>query len=301
MALVVPKAKVSGAASAQTAQTPSDLAAALGVVSSHDPNQQAGLKVCLWGDYGSLKTTYLLSFPGVFILNFDPQASTIQGQPFRVPYIQIRDYKHMLEVEKFVTARRMSELAQAVGFDGYKVQTIGVDSSTFQGHMIAAECDRSDHTTKSGAFDGQKWYLDKLKLHNRWLMAMGDASKVLPGKEHYNIVTTAHEKIHYDEKGNIKAISAAIDGDAKTRIFGTQDINLYCEKVDNINEATGKVIQNTRPTPKVYTAPHTKWHRPVLDRIGIGGRYNVLPRTIEPPPLSEGGLWGELKRLWGME
>jgi len=306
-------AKPNGAPAAPAAAPadPGALAAALGIVSNHDPAHQAGLKVGLWGDYGTLKTTYLLSFPGVFVLNFDQQTSTIRGQAFNVPYIQVRDFAHMKQLEQLIAQRQLTALVRTIpGFEDYTVQTIGVDSSSSQGEMIAAECDRlmrqGTFSTKSGNDDMQKWFAKKLALHNEWLKAVGEASQYLAGRDHYHVVTTMHEKIKWDERGNIVEVRAAIDGDIGRRIFGKQDANFYCEKDSPIVEATGKVMRAggelASPKPTVWTIPFDKWHKPVLDRIGRpGGRFKVLPASFTPPPIDQGGLWAALCEYWGIE
>lgn len=297
---VAPVSAVPTEGGASTSTPTEALAAQLGLVSSHSETGRAGVKFGLWGAGLSGKTSHALSFPGTLVLNFDPTTSTLTGQPYAVPYIQVRDYRHMLALAVVAENRQLSDLVRTMpGFADYRVRNLIIDSSTFQGHMIEEWLDTQTFASKRGADDTRARYQEKLRVLNRFGRSMDKAAEYRAGKEQYSIITTIHEKVQLDEKGNITNIKADISGDYNRLIFQHNDINLFCELVTNA-ASDGRAIANTRPTAVVWTIPPTKWHNVVNDRLGGKGRYKLLPPKMELR--ADGpGLWPELCKHWGID
>jgi len=306
MALQTPRTTPNPAPAASPASAPVSAAAraaALGFADSHGSEDQLQLAVGLWGAGLSGKTTHAMSFPNPVVFNFDPTTTSITKQQKRVPFVQVRDTDQMFKLAQAAAQGELTALVRAAfpdEFADYVVETVITDSSTFQAAIVEEKLDTMTFASARGADDTRARYQAKLVMMNKYYRLLKHARERAPNKESYMHVVTIHEKLQLSEKGDVVSIKADITGDYNRLIFQQNDANFFCELqlAEVLGDKSGKIAQNTRPTPVVRSVPHTKWHNVVNDRVGGLGRYGQLPPIMHPPPNSKGGLWSVLEEHW---
>src|SRR3990167_6541295 len=103
-------------------------------------------KVLYWGMPFTGKTTYAKSFPNPFFIYFDPDATTIRSHPSDIPCVYVTTKAMMDALAQDVRHRRLTEVVRSFGgqWADYTVESVIVDSSTFQDKIIEEWLDATD-------------------------------------------------------------------------------------------------------------------------------------------------------------
>lgn len=231
-------------------------------------------KVMHWGPPFAGKTQGALSYPGPFFIYFDPNVATLEKHPRAVPYVLVNDLNVQDALADDVSKRRMSAIAQSLGFLDYKVETIIVDSSTFQSNKL-------DAWLQAKGVKGVNFWDTKKQTLRSFYMDLGEATAPLAGKEHYGLVVTAHEKVLKNEEGAVIAVTNQVTGGFGDELFQFMDVVLLFG-LELQSAADGSLLKGKHPQHVIYTQPPDKHRRSVGDRIG-GGRFGKLPPKLLLP------------------
>ncbi len=237
-------------------------------------------KVLYWGDPFTGKTNYAKSFPGPFFIYFDPDTTTLLGHPTEIPYVVVTSKKMMDDLAADVSNRKMTEIVRSFGpqWADYTVESVIVDSSTFQDKLIEEWLDSNDNKGIN------RWDLKSRTMHS-FYNDLCSASVYKAGAEQYYIVVTAHQMIKRDKDGNITEITTYISGNFRNALIQYMDTIIFCE-VEIPTGANGKSLG----LPGKYvcrTSPPDKYRK-----CGARGL------TKFPPTLDNGAFFNELQKYW---
>ena len=219
---------------------------------SSDLALSESLAILLMGPPGGGKTTFMLQFPGLYVLNCDRNLagpvrylkSINKYTPFK--YDTISQYEEdctdvfgthkvgdMVDI-KFGWAR-LRALAQAAIKDPI-IQTIGLDTLTWCDNALYAHSCRVQGLKE---LEGFNWAPYKRELH-AFLAECKAAGKIL--------IVNCHEKIEYDKKGNVEAYVPSISTGISA-YFGYYFSDIWrCTLVDQGGTRGLKAIVTTHPT-----------------------------------------------------
>lgn len=242
-------------------------------------------KVLYWGEYFTGKTTYAKSFPGPFFIYFDPDSTTVQSHPTEIPCVYVNDVATMDAVVRDVRTHKLTEVVRSFGpqWADYRVESVIVDSSTFQDRVIEEWLDANDVKGVN------RWDTKKRKFQTFY----GDlcaGSEYKAGEEQYYVVCTAHEKVKRNDKGETVDVTTCISGDFNKILPQYFDTIIFCE-VTLATTQDGKALLNADGSPKTTylcrTAPPDKFRK-----CGARGVVKL------PPVLQNGAFYNELQRYW---
>lgn len=238
-------------------------------------------KKCLyWGMPFTGKTNYAKSYPGPFFMYFDPDTTTLLSHPTEIPYVIVTSKAMMDALAADVRNRKLTEVVRSFGpqWADYTVQTVVIDSSTFQDKLIEEWLDDTD--TKGI----NRWDIKSRTMHSFY----GDicaGSTFKAGADQYYVVVTAHEAVKRDKEGNITEITTCISGNFRNALIQYMDTVIFCEVVVP-SGADGKALA----TPARYicrTSPPDKFRK-----CGARGIVKL------PPVLENGAFYEVLQKFW---
>src|SRR3990167_257334 len=245
-------------------------------------------KVLYWGEYFTGKTTYAKSFPGPFFIYFDPDSTTVQSHPTEIPCVYVTSKEMMEAVLQDVKNRRLTEVVRSFGpqWANYKVESVIVDSSTFQDRIIEEYLDAND-------VKGVNRWDSKKRLFQKSYADLCEGSEFKAGAEQYYIVVTAHDKVKRNDKGEVVDVTTCISGDFNKILPQYFDTIIFCE-VQVSCTADGKALVDKAGAPMTKylcrTAPPDKFRK-----CGARGLVKL------PPVLENGAFYDELQKYWGQE
>jgi hypothetical protein len=249
------------------------------VVGTKAADQHPRKKVLYWGDPFTGKTNYAKSFPSPFFIYFDPDSTTLLSHPTEIPYVVVQSKAVMDALAADVRNRRMTEVVRGFGpqWANYTVQTVVVDSSTFQDKLVEEWLDDNENRGQN------RWDLKSRAMHGFY----GDVcagSTHRDGAEQYYIVVTAHEAIKRDKDGNITEITTCISGNFRKDIIQYMDTVIFCgvqvpAGKDGVAIGAAQYVCRTQPPDK-------------FRKCGARG-LTKLPAT-----LNEGAFFNVLEAYW---
>jgi GTPase SAR1 family protein len=213
-----------------------------------DQNLSEALSILLMGPPGGGKTTLMMQFPGLYILNCDRNLagpvrylkSIGKFKPFK--YDTISQYEDdegehhkgdMIDI-KFGWDR-LRALARAAIKDP-SIQTIGLDTLTWCDQALYAHSCRVQGLKE---LEGFNWSPYKRELH-AFLSECKASGKT--------VIVNCHEKIEYDKKGAIEAYVPSISTGISA-YFGYYFSDIWrCTLVDQGGTRGLKAIVTTHPT-----------------------------------------------------
>lgn len=236
-------------------------------------------KVLFWGLPFTGKTTYAKSFPGAFFIYFDPEMTTLLSDPTEIPYVVVNSKAVMDAVVADVKGRRLTEVVRSFGpqWADYTVETVIVDSSTFQDAIIEEWLDSQDSKGIN------RWDI-KSRTFKRFYDDLVSGAEYKEGAEQYYVVVTAHEAVKKDKEGNVLKVTTCISGGFDDKLIQYMDTVIFCEVVVPAT-AEGKAIGG--PKYIARTSPPDKWRK-------AGARGT----TKFPPVLEAGAFFTELMKFW---
>lgn len=274
-------------------QAPKPLALPFRIVSSHDEEGQGLPTIGLIGENFAGKTTMALSFPNPFFINVGNN-STLLAHPTPIPYVQVNKSPEMIAVANYVAAHKMSELVQGMGFPGYEVKTIVLDSTTDMSVALDLELNIDD-TKRDG------WQL-KLAAENKLISKLIQGTRYVKGQEQYYLVLISHFKqVYGGKKGELTEIKHNVTGSFAQSLKGLYDICLEVRADQETSpDGSGNAARGKRPRHSVWTVPSHQFKTFIGDRFGgrgqSKGRFGKLPTEIAIP---DGvGLFSLLEKHW---
>jgi hypothetical protein len=243
-------------------------------------------KVLYWGEYFTGKTTYAKSFPGPFFIYFDPDSTTVQSHPTDIPCVYVTSKAMMDDVVRDVKNRKLTEVVRSFGpqWAEYKVESVILDSSTFQDRIIEEWLDAND-------VKGVNRWDQKKRAFQTAYADLCEGSEYKVGAEQYYVVVTAHEKVKRNDKGEVVDVTTCISGDFNKILPQYFDTIIFCE-VTLATTQEGKALLNADGSPKTTylcrTAPPDKFRK-----CGARGLVKL------PPVLQNGAYFEELRKYWG--
>lgn len=243
------------------------------------------IRALYWGESGTGKTHYALTWPGVFYVLCDRTDETYQKLKNLPPHVHVKSWGGFQQIINAVKKRQLTEIVrQTEGYEDYKVQTVVIDSWTSLGEILELEMSQSPDQPLSQ----REWgaYRNRLTDVAIVLSESATINERDPEAESYHIVGIAHERVllRDTKEGGTKIdkVTMSIPGQFAERLPGYQGVLLITDR---------KIVNG-----KAHYYCHTiqkDHHRKAFDRFG-GGRFNVLPPEVD-------GSFQSLAKAWGME
>lgn len=240
-------------------------------------------KILFWGEPFTGKTTYAKSFPNPFFIYFDPDSTTIRSHPTEIPCVYVTSKAMMDAVVRDVRDRKLTEVVRSFGpqWADYKVESVVLDSSTFQDSIIEEWLDATDVKGIN------RWDVKK-HAYREFYSDLCAGAEFKAGAEQYWVIVTAHEAIKRDKEGDIIAVTTCITGGFDKILPQYMDTVIFCQ-VEVPANADGKALA-LPPRYICRTAPPDKYRK-----CGARGVVKL------PPVLENGAFFSELQKFWGAE
>lgn len=243
-----------------------------------------GERVCYIGQPLTGKTTSLVTWPGLVILQWDDERTTTDTSGVQCPVIELPDWEtwEQMVLPRIRTRARLQELVNEFpGFEDYQVKSLGVDSYTGMGEKCEASL-RQNGNYK----DMRQMYGDKLNLMRESQRVLMGVTKPTAGTPAWNLVGCVHEQVDtamIDNKEAITDIHAAIGGQFGKNFAKDWGTFLWCF-IELPKTADGTLIHGKKALYYCRTDPIDAWRRGV-------DRKNKLPRKVS-------GKYEELIEYW---
>lgn len=231
------------------------------------------------------KTTYMITWPGLVVLQFDDERTTLDELAPGIPVVEVRNWAEwqQLILPKLRSRALFTQEIQEK-HPGYGIQTIAVDSYT----GLDEKCEA--YWREQGFKDNRQMYGAKLDNLCGTQGTLMDLTRPDPQGNRWNLVGCAHEDVRMtqddDGKGQITEVRAAITGKFGQNFFKSWGTILWCFKQTH-TAANGSLIRGTAPSYFCRTDTIDRW------RSGVD-RKNKLPSKV-------GGSYEELMSYWRPE
>lgn len=229
-----------------------------------------------------------MSWPNPLFICMDPNLGTLDERP-DIPRI-IPESWDQLEgaILPAIRQRRLTEMVrgftlpdESKPWEDYTVQTVVLDSFTHLGVLIKSELTKDGD--KDMGYEGWDKYQGRLKKTSRVLT---QSALYKPNAETYNAIGTIHEKVIFNEKGDLKAVEPTLQGGGGGDFFWSHWSNiLACKKT--LKQKGGGNQKEMIPSYVCYSVPPDKFRSVVLDTS-----------QKLPPVLENGGTYPELAKFW---
>jgi len=251
--------------------------------------QKGGRSVLYIGANATGKTLRSLSWPGVVLLQFDPEQQRASSLDEEIPVVDIPswDLCEQLIAPSLKSRQRFQEMIQEQGFPDYEIKTLVVDSYTGLDEMCETTM-RARYSKKFDMFDEKRLALREFQ------QTLGDLTRPrLNELPPWNLIGCVHERVDTvsikDSDGTFKEVTdgirASISGQFGKRFFSYWGVVLWC-MIDVPTTQTGEIIRGKKPTYYCRTDPIDQWRKGV-DRAGklpsrVAGDYADLMSYWEP-------------------
>ena len=230
------------------------------------------------------KTKRLLTWPGLVVIQWEDESTTLEQSGIECPVITIPDWPtwEQLVLPKLRNRSLLQQLVNEMpGFESYKIETIGFDSYT----SMDIKCE--SFLRETGGFrDTRQMYGEKLQAlykTQRVLMDLTKPTASLPG---WHFVATVHEHVEtsiVDNKEVIEDIRASVSGKFGKNFAKDWGLILWCF-VDVPTAQDGTILRGKKPVYYCRTDVIDAW-RKAVDRTGR------LPSRVE-------GSYPDIKQYW---
>lgn len=270
---------------------------AMRISAGHDPNALGGLKTLYWGPPFSYKTKLMLSWPGVVIVQLDPDRATVYAHEFEPPLIEVADWDEWNDVIlPKITSRQIKELIWEIpGFENYARDvakwTIAIDSFTRLGEL-------AEEKAKSLEADQRRWYGKKYDLLLDTMNKLNGIVTVHPKlPPPVNLIGSIHERERFIDvpnpngKGMIQQldrIGPSITGGMFEKFPQYWSTILLTDTMIPSNKE-GDALPGAKHQHFCHTVPPDRFRR-MGDRLS-GGRLPPLPPKVE-------GTYASLAKHW---